>query len=289
MAENDAEPKAGSGLVKKLLIFGGGGLLLIAIGLGAGFLIFGGGQPDPSEEIEEIIERTMQEREAAELEESDNSTPQKLSKDTPEEEVFETIYHEFPGTFTTNLAGSRKMLQVGVGVSTQYDDTVMMNVESHQLALRSVILGVISDFTEEDVKAQQAETSLPWRFAKPSTPNSRRWRISAVSRKYISPPSSYNKERGRIEFEVATWHQHGNSAVMKLTPLLKGLAVTIPHHPPLWKVMTSARFSLDLMIFHCWATTMRFGSLMSDLPGSHAQYFYRCCEFSRAFPLSHQR
>ena len=44
------------------------------------------------------------------------------------------------------------MLQVGVGVSTQYDDTVMMNVESHQLALRSVILGVISDFSEEDVK-----------------------------------------------------------------------------------------------------------------------------------------
>ena len=93
MAENDAEPKAGSGLVKKLLIFGGGGLLLIAIGLGAGFLIFGGAQPDPSEEIEEIIERKMQEREAAELEESDNSTPQKMSKDTPEEEVFETIYH----------------------------------------------------------------------------------------------------------------------------------------------------------------------------------------------------
>ena len=71
MAENDAEQKAGSGLVKKLLIFGGGGLLLIAIGLGAGFLIFGSAQPDPSEEIEEIIERKMQEREAAEAEEAD--------------------------------------------------------------------------------------------------------------------------------------------------------------------------------------------------------------------------
>ena len=80
MAENDAEPKAGGGLVKKLLIFGGGGLLLIAIGLGAGFLIFGGAQPDPSEEIEEIIERKMQEREAAEEEEADNSTPQKMSR-----------------------------------------------------------------------------------------------------------------------------------------------------------------------------------------------------------------
>ena len=160
MAENDAEPKAGSGLVKKLLIFGGGGLLLIAIGLGGGYLIFGGSQPDPSEEIEEIIERKMQEREAAEVEQADNSTPQKLSKDTPEEEVFETIYHEFPGTFTTNLDGSRKMLQVGVGVSTQYDDTVMMNVESHQLALRSVILGVISDFTEDDVKGATGREKL---------------------------------------------------------------------------------------------------------------------------------
>ena len=151
MAENNAEPKAGSGLVKKLLIFGGGGLVLVMIGVGAGWLIFGGSQPDPSEEIEEIIERKMQEREAVEAE-ADNSTPQKMSKESPVEEVFETIYHEFPGTFTTNLSGSRKMLQVGVGVSTQYDDTVMMNVESHQLALRSVILGVISDFTEEDVE-----------------------------------------------------------------------------------------------------------------------------------------
>ena len=159
MAENDAEPKAGSGLVKKLLIFGGGGLLMVIIGVAAGWLIFGSSQPDPSEEIEEIIERKMQEREAAELE-ADNSTPQKQSKDAPEEEVFETIYHEFPGTFTTNLSGSRKMLQVGIGVSTQYDDTVMMNVEAHQLALRSVILGVISDFTEDDVKGATGREKL---------------------------------------------------------------------------------------------------------------------------------
>ena len=56
MADNEAEPKAGGGLVKKLAIFGGGGILLIAIGLGAGYFIFGSAQPDPSEEIEEITE-----------------------------------------------------------------------------------------------------------------------------------------------------------------------------------------------------------------------------------------
>ena len=159
MAENEADAKAGSGLVKKLLIFGGGGLLLITLGVAAGWLIFGSTQPDPSEEIEKIIEQKMQEREAAE-EAVDNSTPQKLTKDTPEEKVFETIYHEFPGTFTTNLSGSRKMLQIGIGVSTQYDDTVMMNVEAHQLALRSVILGVIANYTEEQVKSSDGRDVL---------------------------------------------------------------------------------------------------------------------------------
>ena len=160
MAENEAEQKASGGLVKKLLIFGGGGLVMIAVGLGAGWLIFGSAQPDPSEEIEEIIERKLAERETAEAEADNSTEPQKQSKDTPEEDVFETIYHEFAGTFTTNLDGSRKMLQLGIGVSTQYDDTVMMNVESHQLALRSVILGVISNFSEEDVKGSSGREML---------------------------------------------------------------------------------------------------------------------------------
>tara|TARA_B100001057_G_C22529510_1_gene825217 strand:- start:64 stop:642 length:579 start_codon:yes stop_codon:yes gene_type:complete len=160
MAENEAEQKAGGGLVKKLLIFGGGGLGMIVVGLGAGWLIFGGAQPDPSEEIEEIIERKLAERETAEAEADNTTDPQKQSKDTPEDDVFETIYHEFAGTFTTNLDGSRKMLQLGIGVSTQYDDTVMMNVESHQLALRSVILGVISNFSEEDIKGSSGREML---------------------------------------------------------------------------------------------------------------------------------
>ncbi|MBU75047.1 MAG: flagellar biosynthesis protein FliL [Rhodospirillaceae bacterium] len=160
MAENEAEQKAGSGLVKKLLIFGGGGLGMIAVGLGAGWLIFGSAQPDPSEEIEEIIERKLAERETAEAEADNSTEPQKQSKETPEDDVFETIYHEFAGTFTTNLDGSRKMLQLGIGVSTQYDDTVMINVESHQLALRSVILGVISNYSEEDVKGSSGREML---------------------------------------------------------------------------------------------------------------------------------
>ena len=152
MAENDEEPKKSKGFLIKIILFVVGGFVLIGAGLGVGYFLFGASQPDPSEQIEEIIERKMQEAEAAEQEALDNATNQRVSKETPEVENFVTIYYEFPGTFTSNLMGSRKMLQVGVGVSTQYDDSIMEMVESHQLALRSVVLGVLSEFGEEDVQ-----------------------------------------------------------------------------------------------------------------------------------------
>ena len=109
---------------------------------------------DPSKEIEAIIQRKIKEREA------ECEQVSKPSSSGGSNDQIPTLYREFPGTFTTNLAGSRKMLQVGIGVSTQYDDTVIMNVESHQLALRSVILGVISDFSEGDVKGETGRTNL---------------------------------------------------------------------------------------------------------------------------------
>ena len=152
MAENDDEPKKSKGFLIKIILFVVGGFVLIGAGLGVGYMLFGASQPDPSEQIEEIIERKMQEAEAAEQAALDNQTAQRVSKETPEIDNFVTIYYEFPGTFTSNLMGSRKMLQVGVGVSTQYDDSVMEMVESHQLALRSVVLGVLSEFGEEDVQ-----------------------------------------------------------------------------------------------------------------------------------------
>ena len=159
MAEEEVEEKKSKGGLIKIILFAVGGIMLVVIGLGVGYFVFGSSQPDPSEEIETIIERKMEEAEAAKSA-ADNASPQKVSKETPEQENFITIYYEFPGTFTTNLRGSRKMLQVGIGVSTQYDDTVMMNVEAHELALRSTVLGVLSEFGEEDVQGTNGKAAL---------------------------------------------------------------------------------------------------------------------------------
>ena len=159
--EENTEPKK-RGPLLRILAFALGGLLLIAAGLGGGYLLFGSGQSDPSEEIESIIEKKMEQAEAERAAEEDLASDEasKVSKEAPEVEAFVTTYFEFPGTFTTNLMNSRKFVQVGIGVSTQYDESVMVNVEAHQLALRSEILNSMSEFSEQDVQGKAGRVLL---------------------------------------------------------------------------------------------------------------------------------
>ena len=161
MADDENNEPKKKGYILRILIFVIAGLVLIGAGLGGGYILFGSNQPDPSEEIEAIIEKKMAEADAERLAEEEAAlSNEKVVKETPDIETFVTTYFEFPGTFTTNLRSSRKFLQVGLGVSTQYDDEVITNVEDHQLALRSEILNVMSEFTEEDVQGKQGREAL---------------------------------------------------------------------------------------------------------------------------------
>ena len=180
MAENKEENKKGG--IVKIAIFAAAGLVLLAIGLGIGALIFGGGsEPDPSAEVSEILEGKNPEKEKTEEDSEEESAeaesdvemecvenadgeeecvPKKKVKKVNVEEKFLTTYYEFPGNFTTNLRESKKFLQITVGVSTQYDEEVMVNVESHQLALRGIILGVMSEYSEQDVAGREGKQGL---------------------------------------------------------------------------------------------------------------------------------
>ena len=170
MAEEvEEEPKKGNLL--KIIIFVVGGFLLIAVGLGIGYFLFGGEpEPDPSAEVNQIIEGKEAEKKKTEVEnkegeeEGEDGIIKKNVKAIPEVDSYETTYFEFPGDFTTNLKGSRKFLQVSVGVSTQYDEKVMEVVDSHQLALRSEILSTISDFSEEDISGSDGKKKLSERL-----------------------------------------------------------------------------------------------------------------------------
>ena len=164
-AANQEEPKKGG--ILKILLFSFGGLLLIGLGLGVGYIIFGGEpETDPSQEVNQIIEGEPKKKEVKEEENKEGEEVgedgiiKKNVKNVPEVDAYETTYFEFPGDFTTNLKNSRKFLQVSVGVSTQYDEKVIETVDQHQLALRSVILTIISDFTEEDINGSNGKNKL---------------------------------------------------------------------------------------------------------------------------------
>ena len=171
MAEEVEEEPKKSNLLK-IIIFVVGGILLIAVGLGIGYFLFGGEpEPDPSAEVNQIIEGKEAEKKKTEDAENkegevegEDGMMKKNVKAIPEVDTYETTYFEFPGDFTTNLKGSRKFLQVSVGVSTQYDEQVMEVVDSHQLALRSEILSTISDFTEEDISGSEGKKKLSERL-----------------------------------------------------------------------------------------------------------------------------
>ena len=159
MAEEELKKKIN---FKKIALFGLGPIVLIGIGLGVGAFLFMPTQT-PVEQVEELIEKKLQQAgqlPSTEGEDEAAAEPEKVYKDTPSTDTFVTSYYTFPDNFTTNLKGSKAFLQVSVGVSTQYDETVIENVEMHQLALRSEVLGVVSEFTVEEVEGKTGRDQL---------------------------------------------------------------------------------------------------------------------------------
>ncbi len=105
------------------------------------------------EEIQKIIEGTTEEY--ADTIEDNVAITEILS-----EKAKETLYYEFPKTFTNNLANSEKMLQLSLGLSTQNSDIVLINVEAHKLKLASVIIELIDNFSEDDIKGEKGRQLL---------------------------------------------------------------------------------------------------------------------------------
>lgn len=143
-------PARSGGMVRKIAMLMGG-LVLLGAGFGGGFF-FADARPSPAEEVLQLIDRQA----ATEPEDS----PEKQAKTAPDIAAFETRYYEFPEPLVTNLKASRKLMQLGIGLSTQYDAQVIANVETHSMALRSDILAVLGGVTEEQVAGKEGRDAL---------------------------------------------------------------------------------------------------------------------------------
>ena len=61
-------------------------------------------------------------------------------------------YYSLEKPLLSNLSGTRKVMQVTLTIMTHYDDRVIKNVKTHELALRAGILDVMRQKTEADVR-----------------------------------------------------------------------------------------------------------------------------------------
>jgi len=79
---------------------------------------------------------------------------------------YASTYYELDKDFTSNLQDSVHYVQVGVAVSTPYDQRVIDNLKTHEIAVRSAILMALGDSTEDEVFTSEGKKHLQARLVK---------------------------------------------------------------------------------------------------------------------------
>ena len=79
-------------------------------------------------------------------------------------EQYASTYYAMDKEFTSNLRDSVHFVQVGLAVSTPYDETVVENLKTNEIAVRSAILLALGDTTEEQVFTSDGKQQLQKRL-----------------------------------------------------------------------------------------------------------------------------
>jgi flagellar FliL protein len=79
---------------------------------------------------------------------------------------YRTAYYSFEEAFTSNLADSPGLIQVELAVSTRRDGRVLQWVKTHELAIRSAIIGQLAATTEAEAYDVEGKKKLSQRLTK---------------------------------------------------------------------------------------------------------------------------
>jgi flagellar FliL protein len=75
-------------------------------------------------------------------------------------------YYSFSKDFTANIADSDRFIQVGLALSTPYDDRVIKNIKTNEIAVRSAVLLSLGDTTEDQIASEKGKQQLQLKLAK---------------------------------------------------------------------------------------------------------------------------
>jgi flagellar FliL protein len=166
--KEEAPKKKGKG---KLLAIVGGAVVLLGGGVGAGVYasgMVGGGHAEKEEHGPKLVPKSDQKRAGEGGEGGEGGDHGGGGKPTPEGEGgdrYASNYYAMEKEFTSNLQNSVHFIQVGVAVSTPYDDTVITNLKTNDIAVRSAILMALGDTSEEQVFTLDGKKQLQRRLA----------------------------------------------------------------------------------------------------------------------------
>ena len=171
-ADDAATPKKKGKLGKILMLVVG---LVVLVGGGvAGGLYFGkAGAAESTDHGPKLVPKSEQKRAGEGGEggghgggESEGHAKVE-GKETPAGEggdKFASNYYALEKDFTSNLKESVHFVQVGVAVSTPYDDTVIEHLKTNDIAVRSAILMTLGDTSEEQVLTSDGKAQLAKRL-----------------------------------------------------------------------------------------------------------------------------
>ncbi len=176
---SDAAPKK-KGKMKTILIGGVALLVLVGGGVGAGVYasnagLLGGGHAEVDDGKPKLVPKSEQKHAGEGGEESGGhgggaeAAPENHGMKPPAGEggdKYASTYYPMEKEFTSNLQDSAHFVQVGIAVATPYDDTVITNLKTNDIAVRSAILMALGDTTEEQVMSSDGKRQLQVRLAK---------------------------------------------------------------------------------------------------------------------------
>jgi flagellar FliL protein len=155
MSDKEKPPKKKRG--KKLLLIGGAVLLIGGGGAGAavfaGVLPFGHHGPVAPDRPHLVPRPGVPESEAARYASSNGDV-------RPDPTKFQASYYPLHDNFTANLSGSGQFVQVGLGVSTYYDQRVLDAVKLHEMAVRSAVLLTLNAASSETLSTPEGKQQL---------------------------------------------------------------------------------------------------------------------------------
>ncbi len=174
----DATPKK-KGKMKTILIGGVALIVLVGGGVGAGVYasnagLLGGGHAAAADDGKPKLVPKSEQKHATEGGEGgghggDEAAPENHGMKPPAGEggdKYASTYYPMEKEFTSNLQDSSHFVQVGIAVATPYDDTVITNLKTNDIAVRSAILMALGDTTEEQVMSSDGKRQLQVRLAK---------------------------------------------------------------------------------------------------------------------------